>query len=291
MHDCVPQIYFHIDANEVVDTTGVTLQKVAGDNQPFDLRGGWYNVQNKPYRLWFHERIARSSLVDINRSLRISILRLHSEYSCLNNVLDAIRSGVISISPQSTASQALQDYLRNTQENILGEKKYLDSKLADDFLNYFQEKFNKLNPGQLTQLKQKISGMNIRPQLERNTNFFIDKFTLMSTNISNSQGIAVGEQAKVEGNSFQQINYTVPANLDYNQLEKELANLRNVLQPAAKTPEELRAVADIAQAEAEAKNKNGSKVIQYLKAGGQWVFETATKIGVSVVSDLIKTNM
>jgi hypothetical protein len=59
----------------------------------------------------------------------------------------------------------------------------------------------------------------------------------------------------------------------------------------AETSEQFSAVQNIAMSEEQAANKDGSAVVKFLKASGQWAIDTATKVGISVVTELIKHNM
>lgn len=290
---CVPQIYLYLDSGERVEEKRLKFNQVEGIQPafPFSLRSRWHQVNGTTFRVWLHERKTVAGLVYFNRALRISILRLHSEYSCISKVLKAIYDKILHVEPFSEESQRLQRYLSSSADVILKENKYLDNKLSiDDFLSYFQKKFDELRPGESSVLKQQIESFNIRPHTQRQVFNIIDNINYMATNITNSQGIAVGTHAKVEG-TFNQINNKVPADLDYGALLVELSMLKAHLKNTADTPGEYAALSSVASAEAEARDKNGNKVVDYLKQGGKWVFDTATKIGVSVVSKLIEANL
>ena len=107
----------------------------------------------------------------------------------------------------------------------------------------------------------------------------------------NSQIGAVGSNATSSNNTFQQINYNVPEDLDFEQLNGQLGQLKENLTTKAKTPEEFQAIAEVAQAEIAAKEKDGNKVVGHLKSAGKWVFDTAKDIGVDIVTELIKKQM
>ena len=108
---------------------------------------------------------------------------------------------------------------------------------------------------------------------------------------NNSQIGAVGSNAISTNNSFQQINYKIPEDLDFDKLHSQLGTLRENLATKAKSPEEFKAIGEVAEAELASKDKDGNKVIKHLKGAGKWVFDTAKDIGVDVVTELIKKQM
>ena len=108
---------------------------------------------------------------------------------------------------------------------------------------------------------------------------------------NNSQIGAVGSNAISKNNSFQQMNYNVPEDLDFGKLHGQLGKLRENLATKAKSPEEFKAIGEVAEAELASKEKNGNKVVKHLKDAGSWVFDTAKDIGVDIVTELIKKQM
>jgi hypothetical protein len=105
--------------------------------------------------------------------------------------------------------------------------------------------------------------------------------------IEGSQVGAVGREAMAESNTFQQINHSIPKNFDFELLSSELEKLKNALKDKAEQPEEFTILSNIASAEKASREKNYGKVVEYLKIGGKWVFDTAKDIGVSVVAEII----
>jgi len=106
-------------------------------------------------------------------------------------------------------------------------------------------------------------------------------------NINGGQVGAVGKEAKAEHNTFNQANYQLPANLNYEQLAAELDQLKTALKDNADTPEQYLALAEVANAKQAATEKDGNKVVQKLLGAGKWVFDTAKDIGVGVVVELL----
>jgi hypothetical protein len=128
----------------------------------------------------------------------------------------------------------------------------------------------------------------------KNSNYqtIINELIMGDKNIfNNSQIGAVGSNSTSSNNSFQQINYNVPEDLDYDKLHGQLTKLRENLATQAKSPEEFKAIGEVAEAEMASKDKDGNKVVKHLKSAGKWVFDTAKDIGVDVVTELIKKQM
>jgi hypothetical protein len=122
--------------------------------------------------------------------------------------------------------------------------------------------------------------------------FNINETTMGDKNIiNNSQVGAVGSNAKSFKNKFEQNNYTLPDNINFDLLSQELNKLKNNLKSNAESPEEFKAISEVVEAENAAKKKDGNKVVQHLLNGGKWVLNTAKDIGVEVVAELINKQM
>jgi hypothetical protein len=107
-------------------------------------------------------------------------------------------------------------------------------------------------------------------------------------NINSVQG-SVGDGAKVEGSTFNQIQQN-SKNLDMRQLAIELALLKDALKNNTST-ESKSAIIELSNAEDAALDGNESKVFHHLKAVGHWVWDVAQKIAVPVVIEAIKKSM
>lgn len=106
---------------------------------------------------------------------------------------------------------------------------------------------------------------------------------------NNSQVGAMGRNARVENNKFQQVSVPQSVGVDLTMLEQELATLRLRMRQAAVEPEHDEAVAAIGRAEKAAKLGDETSVLQALKSAGQWALDIATKIGVEVASTALRT--
>jgi hypothetical protein len=74
-------------------------------------------------------------------------------------------------------------------------------------------------------------------------------------------------------------------------LIEQLARLVDKLKTEAHQPSDYASLAEVAQAQLEAKNGDHSGVAKSLKRAGAWVYEFAEKIGVDIVVGLIKDVM
>ncbi len=109
-------------------------------------------------------------------------------------------------------------------------------------------------------------------------------------NVSGQAG-AVGPGAHAHDMTFQQIWNQVGSQTDLATLAAELAMLRAAMEKEAKQPSEKFAVGAVAAAEESARQKDGPKVIEYLKSAGKWAFSIAEKIGVGLAKDALKASL
>jgi hypothetical protein len=99
---------------------------------------------------------------------------------------------------------------------------------------------------------------------------------------------AVGPDAHVHGNTFQQIQ----GGLDLPRLAEELARLRTVMEDqAAGKPEQDKALDAMVAAEKAAIQGDGLAVLKHLKRAGRWALDVAEKIGVAVAVEALKRAM
>jgi hypothetical protein len=104
-------------------------------------------------------------------------------------------------------------------------------------------------------------------------------------------GFAVGPNAQAHDISFNQIVNQIEQTVDLFQLADELARLRQAMSKEATETEQHIAIGEVAKGEQAAKAKDSIKPVQSLKSAGGWALEVATKIGVSLASDVLKNSM
>ena len=108
------------------------------------------------------------------------------------------------------------------------------------------------------------------------------------------QAGAVGPNAHANDNTFnllQQIGSQIEKSMDLAALASELEVLRQTLKKEAVTEEHDLAVVDIGSAKKAAEAKDSGKLAESLKSAGNWAFDVATKIGVSLASEALKHSM
>jgi len=102
------------------------------------------------------------------------------------------------------------------------------------------------------------------------------------------QAGAVGPQAHAHDITFTQTWNQLKESVDLDKLAEELRQLRVAMEESASEPGHRMATGAIAAAEESARQKDGPKVIEYLKSGGKWALGVAEKIGVGVATVAIK---
>lgn len=112
-------------------------------------------------------------------------------------------------------------------------------------------------------------------------------------NTTAGQIAAVGREAHVHDNTFQQI--WNQAGIDLPKLTEELGRLLSVMTREAtegtRTPEQDEAIGAVTAAAKAAAQGDGPTVLRHLKAAGKWALEVAEKIGVAVAAEAIKKTM
>jgi hypothetical protein len=93
----------------------------------------------------------------------------------------------------------------------------------------------------------------------------------------------------VTGNTVNQSN-TLPADTDYAALANELQLFRKALVGMAKLPGHSAAITAVANAQLAAEDKNGGKVVSYLRSAGEWVWKQAKEIVPGIVAKIIKAH-
>lgn len=113
----------------------------------------------------------------------------------------------------------------------------------------------------------------------------------MRDNYQAGQAGAMGPNSKAENINFIQILRDSIGDNSLADLANELDKLRTAMLVDAKTVEHDTAVAAIAEAEAAAKKGDAKGVLGWLKEGGKWSLDVATKLGVAVATKAIEKAM
>lgn len=102
---------------------------------------------------------------------------------------------------------------------------------------------------------------------------------------------AVGRQAHAHDITFNQVWREIEQKTDLAKLAEELGKLQKQLDASASEPAHKLAVGAVAAAEQSAKEKDGSKALQYLKSSGTWALGVAEKLGLEVAKSAIKASL
>jgi len=109
--------------------------------------------------------------------------------------------------------------------------------------------------------------------------------------IQAGQGIMQGPGSHAQDMTFNQIWSQTNDKINLLELAEELAELRIKLKDSATEPEHDISIGAVATAERLAKEGNGPEVLEYLSKAGKWALDTATKIGVPVATEALKTSI
>jgi len=170
---------------------------------------------------------------------------------------------------------------------------------AEKHLEVLKEKFESLRSKISTVQPSPKAYSEVSQLIKRNDGFQPSKkeysFTIgeltMGDKYDVGQAGAVGPGSHAHDMNFNQIWNQVKGDLCLSQLVEELSRLREALLEEAKNPEQYTEIGAVASAEIEAKNGQGSKVLEYLSKTGKWVLDVATKIGTTLAAAAIKESL
>jgi hypothetical protein len=239
------------------------------------------------------------------RTLRLYVLRLNAEHECLKLILRNIANDNINSSSNSSPSSLLQLYLKNAIKRIKRWESRADALFESEIGNIARDSEDLINPGQRNALLSRLEIIGIKKNVFREVEKYTDQWVTSHTtnitlnggllkmgddfNISGGQQGAVGRNAHAHDMTFNQIWNQNGGSIDLPTLAKDLAILRAELLKEAKEPEHYTAIGAVASAETAAQKGDGPKALEYLKAAGTWTFDVATKVGVSVAAEALKT--
>jgi hypothetical protein len=188
-------------------------------------------------------------------------------------VEDSGSGAIVTITVEDTAnrdSSAFKDEIRQLQAELNRKEGQID--VYRTFMPIFQEMIVKS-----------------RQMIITNPTMIEGAMSKDTYNIHGQAG-AVGPQAHVHDNTFQQIQSQ--SDLDLPRLAQELAQLRAVMkQETEGEAEQDEAIGAVAAAEKAAGKGDGPNVLRHLQAAGKWAFGIAEKIGMAVAADAIEKAM
>ncbi len=140
--------------------------------------------------------------------------------------------------------------------------------------------------GEVKQLTSVVDKLILRPSINYQGNNMGD------TNIVSGQAGAVGQNAHAHDLTFNQIVNHFEKSIDLPTLANQLGELRaEMAKRQDSSPQAAIAQGEAARAEIAAKEGNTSKVVEYLRAGGQVLLDVAKETGKELLTAAIKTSM
>lgn len=290
---CTPQCYFYLERNEWAEGLQRNFRHIHNIANAAQLYGAWYNHKNSPFRIWIHHRKSKSASTTVNRELRMTILRLHSEYECLRNVLWGISNGLISVEQFSNQSSDLQNYFNIAIKTFLFREKNLEyQSYTQKFFDYFSKIFAKASPGDLERLYNQIEVFNFRPNIIKKINIYVTKNEFMSTKFENhnSNIFSQGDNNEIHDNTVTQNVSSNSENIDFEQLSREVSHVLEKARSEATTTEQLKSVIALSEIKDATEKNDSSGVIKALKSCGKFALDVANKFAASMLVELIKSN-
>ena len=206
----------------------------------------------------------------------------------------------IDVQPMTQQSDNLQYYLNEATRRIGILNTKSSKQFEDEICEIARESMNIINPGQKDALVNVLKSINIRKNILRKVEDYINKWGSL-TIVENIEEVTMGDRfeagqvgaqgpnAHAHDMTFNQVWNQTKGGIDLPALSNELKILREELQKSAKSAEEFAEIGIIASAEIEAQNGDGPKALSALAKTGKWALNVAEKIGVGVASAAIKT--
>ena len=112
--------------------------------------------------------------------------------------------------------------------------------------------------------------------------FYTENLIMGDKNIASGPGSSVISRSTMRDVQFNQQIWKQVEDIDLEKLAAELHKLGEAMKQEATEPEHHMAVGAITAAEQSARQKEGPKTVEYLRAGGRWALVVAQKIGVEL---------
>lgn len=228
------------------------------------------------------------------RYLRLFFLRINSDMANMNNLFRAIADGRVNIAPGSQMSDATQEFVLRTTRCLV-DRTRLDMGMADsDFHQLVFDLHDRLEPGVLAGVRERVRLFNLRPAVNRRLDQVImnveslnveNAIMVKNTQTFNAPVGVVGDNANI--NAIDQ-SVSISMSNDINISKEDVINIISEISKVDlnAVPEKERAALVIAN-EAAKKGDNG-KLLSYLTAAGKWGLKIVENAGVKVLADAIK---
>lgn len=149
------------------------------DDHEIHLSHWWHNSNNKKLHIWLIKHYSKQEEnIQLARVLRIHLLRLHSEFQCLQKVLKSIELGTIRINNDLGNAELsfLQEYLNKSTRRIGKIHKRISKKYKiEDIEEITYQSIDYLTPGSRDTLLKYLE--KIKLQVFRKIEKFTDKMT------------------------------------------------------------------------------------------------------------------
>lgn len=226
------------------------------------------------------------------RDLRILLLRLHAERSCLWRVLRLLALGILKVTPRGVKSDELQLYLKLATRRISQTSKQSDSRARTEIASVASEAEDMIDPGEVEMLIRTLEHLEVRGNILRNvetltqTQMVIEEL-IMGNKYNVGQAGAVGDGSSAHDNTFQLIWNQSSSEIDLPTLAEELSKLRIEAKGIAETLEQDVVIGELASAEVAASNGDGIKTMEHLRKAGKWALDLAAEVGATVAAAAI----
>lgn len=288
---CTPQCYFYLEKGEFSTGLDKNFTHIPNFSKVARLFGGWHDHRKSAFRIWIHQRQAKSPKVTENRQIRMQIMRLHSEYECLRNLLGAIMNKFIFVEERSAVSDDLQEYFNTAIKSFLIDEQnvnYLSWK--KHFLNYFSKVYALASKGESENLRSQIDSFNFRANI-KNKVLTLHQTFYMSEKTFNNFNSPVASQGD---NNIVQVNHVGSSSakdgqdINFDELIEELTQLIAHQRDSASTTEDFQALSALSQVRDAAEKKDSNAVVTALKVGGKVLYEVGTKFTANLLIELMK---
>jgi hypothetical protein len=165
----------------------------------------------------------------------------------------------------------------------------LDEVLKTEFDLYEQDFLTIKHSAEIERyIKMQLRAGSLDGRYERNTRQQFMEIVMGDKYSISGQAGAVGPQAHAHDMTFTQVWNQLDDKVDLARLADELERLRQAMEREATEPSHKLAAGAVAAAEQSARQKDGPKVIEYLKSAGQWSLRIAEHIGVELTKTVLK---
>ena len=288
-----PMTFFEVGKNEYARMkASPTTRTYYG--RGFHMQRRWFqssgNVSKIPVWILQYDKGAEKNTILLGRELRLYIMRLHAEFSCLRNLIRQVEH--LDLRSDTQPGQRFQAYLNDVTRRI-HRNSYKTGKMVGDeaVSDIAMSAWETVSPGQVEGFLQTLRQYRVRPQVirkvEQLTTVYTERMT-MGDNYEVNQAFNVGPaRFEVENLEVHQQYDGRQQELHLPHVATELSYLRNKMIERASTSQQYVAIGEVAAAEIAARDGNVEKVKEHLKKAGKWALDTATNIGTKVAAELI----